>query len=101
VKFQYNTWQLKAFVNSVPEEVDLHMAAYIKDRTLGHGLQPMACEAGWSTLVDRAHPHPCDADVLKDFNHARQPRGTNIQHIGMPILWFSSGFPHSYVYLLA
>jgi len=79
VKFYYNTWELKATVNSLPEEVDLHIAAYIKDRCLGHGLPPMAFETGWAPARGTAHQFPCDEAVLKDFVHARQPRGTTIQ----------------------
>ena len=93
VKFYYNTWELKATVNSVPEEVDLHIAAYIKDRCLGHGLQPMAFETGWAPDKDKAHEYPCDDAVLKDSKHAGQPRGTTIQQWHSTFVWFNPWSP--------
>ena len=93
VKFYYNTWELKTTVNSVPEEVDLHIAAYLKDRCLGHGLQPMVFETGWAPARDTAHEFPCDDAVLKDFNHARQPRGTTTQQWHPTFVCFKTWFP--------
>ena len=72
VKFMYRGWSLKATVSSVPEEIDLQVAAYIKDRCLGFGLQQLAFEEGWFPKPAQ-HEHGVDAAVLKDFNNARRP----------------------------
>ena len=71
IKLVYRGWDLKLFVNSIPEEIDLQVACYIKNRTLGDGgLKPMTFELDWSTAKP-SHLHKCCPDLLKDFNSAR------------------------------
>lgn len=79
VKFMYKGWSLKATVSSVPEEIDLQVAAYIKDRCLGFGLKQLAFEEGWFPSPTQ-HEHAVDAEVLKDFNNARRPSGKQFPH---------------------
>jgi len=79
VKFMYRGWSLKTTVSSVPEEIDVQVAAYIKDRSLGFGLQHLAFEEGWFPKPTQ-HQHAVDADVLKDFNNARHPWGKQFPH---------------------
>ena len=70
IVFNYRSWTLGATIQSLPEEIDVRVAAYIKDRCVGHGLHMMAFEKGWADAPEQ-HQHPTDEAVLKDFNNAR------------------------------